>query len=241
MKTEEIQRTTASHDPLAVSRALQDLTPVSCTIVDRRGKPVPLSAAGYVLRFGSAYHLRVLSPFPEDELHEITVVNAPPFLSVGPEMREVDEQGRTVRSLPLKVSLDWWSLWSHLHRFGLGINADELEIVQRFRPGLFREASPFLCPVVARPRWTTLFVLVLIAVLGVLLHKTLGHLFALDTPESLRAFWESMLRWDSWLAVLGVTFGLWAFVTFLNICFLYQRVRELRQHYEEAYPSTDSR
>ena len=64
MQTESIQRTPATHCPHAVSRALQDLAPDVCVIVDRRGKPVPLSGAGYVLHFGHAYHLRVVSPGP---------------------------------------------------------------------------------------------------------------------------------------------------------------------------------
>lgn len=234
MKTENIQRTPASHDPHAVSRALQDLTPDTCTIVDRRGKPVPLSGAGYVLHFGGSYHLRVVSPFRDDDLQEICVVNVPAFVTVGPELRDVDEEGRSVRMLPMKVSSDWLSIWSLLRRFGLGVDADELEIVQRFKPGVFREAPPFLCPVVARPHWSALFALVFVGLLFVVLQKTLDHALALDA-DRLGVFWQFLQRWDSWLWILAVAFLIWSFVSFVNLCILYQRTRELRRHYREMY------
>jgi hypothetical protein len=217
-----------------VSRALQDLTPDVCTIVDRRGKAVPLSGAGYVLHFGRAYRLHVVSPFPDGDLQEVCVVNVPAFLTVGPELRDVDEDGRSVRVLPLKVSTDWLSIWSLLRRFGLGVDADELEIVQRFKPGVFREAPPFLCPVIARPHWTVLFAFVFVGLLFVVVQKALDHALSLD-PDRLGVFWHFLQRWDSWLWILGLAFSLWCLVSFLNLCFLYQRTRELRRHYREVY------
>src|SRR5947209_3688475 len=74
MKTEEIQRTPRSHDPGEVSRALQELTPLSCTIVDRHGRPVRLSSAGYVLRFGKSYHVRIRPPFKNEEIREVRII-----------------------------------------------------------------------------------------------------------------------------------------------------------------------
>src|SRR5262249_39049858 len=106
MKTEEIQRTTRGRDPHEVSRALQDSKPLSWSIVDRRGRAPPLSAAGYVLPFGQAYRLRIISPFPAADIQEVRLVNPPSFVTVEPPLIEQDEQGRVVHSMPFKVSLD---------------------------------------------------------------------------------------------------------------------------------------
>jgi hypothetical protein len=93
MKTEEIKRTPRSADPNEVSRALQELTPLSCAIVDRRGVPVPLSSAGYVLRLDRPYRLRIRSPFPVDDIESVRIISPPSFLTLEPELREIDEQG----------------------------------------------------------------------------------------------------------------------------------------------------
>src|SRR6266581_1859266 len=105
MKTEEIQRTPKSSDPNEVSRALQELTPLSCRIVDRRGRAVPLSAAGYVLRFGKAYRLRIRAPFADDDVESVRIISPPAFLKVEPELREIDEAGQSVRAIPFTVSV----------------------------------------------------------------------------------------------------------------------------------------
>lgn len=235
MKTESIQRTPATHDPHGVSRALQDLTPNDCTIVDRRGRPVPLSGAGYVLHFGRAYRLHIVSPFADEELQEVCIVSAPTFMAIGPPLRDVDDEGRSVHVLPLKVTFDWLSVWSLLRRFGIGVDADELEIAQRFKPGVFREVPPFLCPIVARPHWSALLVLVFFGVLFILVQKTLDHAIDLDKRDQLDSLLHSLERWDSWAWMLGVAFVLWCVVNLLNLCFLYQRTRELRRHYRNTY------
>ena len=104
MKTEEIQRTTRGRDPYEVSRALQELTPLSWSIMDRRGRPVPLTPAGYVLRFGQAYRLRLVSPFKAEDVREVRILTPPSFLTVEPTLIEKDSQGRLVYTLPFKVA-----------------------------------------------------------------------------------------------------------------------------------------
>jgi hypothetical protein len=234
MKTEEIQRTVRGRDPNEVSRALQELTPLSCAIVDRRGRPVPLSAAGYVLHFGVSYHLRLRLPFPDEEIHNVRIINPPAFLKVEPELRERDDQGRPVRSIPFKVSLD---LWTHLRKLGIGLYSDELEIVQYFRPGLFREAPPFFCPIVVRPRWMVVVVAVLLGIVFILLEKLVSGLFTPEQPtEKVRTFVEPLLRWDSWLWLFGIALVVWLCVSLLNLALLYKCSRELRNNFRESYP-----
>src|SRR5258708_31149964 len=155
MKTEEIQRTSRNRDPSEVSRALQELTPFSCEIVDRRGRAVPLSSAGYVLRFGRSYRLQIRSPFPDDDVESVRIISPPAFLKLEPELREIDEQGRSVRTIPITVSIGWLA---PLARLNLGVHGDELEISYQFLPGVFRHPPIFLCPIVARPVWTAVIV-----------------------------------------------------------------------------------
>src|SRR6516225_7706458 len=74
MLTEELHRTYKGRDPNEVSRALQELTPRSCVIVDRRNRPVLLSSAGYVLRFGNAYRLQIRAPFRHEDIQAVRII-----------------------------------------------------------------------------------------------------------------------------------------------------------------------
>jgi hypothetical protein len=237
MRTEEIQRTPRSRDPNEVSRALQELTPLSCTIVDRRGRPAPLSSAGYVLRFGKSYHVRILSPFKDEEIREVRIINRPAFLTVENELCEIDDQGRQVRSIPFKVSLD---LWTHMRKLGVGVYSDELEIAHYFHPAARREAPTYICPIVAQPRWTVVFVAALVGLVFILLEKLVTSVFSPDRPaENLRAFLEPALRWDSWLWLAGIALLVWVGVTAVNLLLLYKRSRELRAAFVEVYPDVE--
>src|SRR5262249_13782335 len=148
-----------------------------------------------------------------------------PFLSTEPELREVDEQGRSVRSIPFKVSLD---LWTHMRKLGMGVYADELEIVHYFRPGVIREPSPYFCPVVARPRWTVVAVAVFLGLVLILLEKLVAGIFSHQPVEHVRGFLEPFMRSDSWLWLLAVAAGVWTIVNLVNMALLYRRSRELR-------------
>jgi hypothetical protein len=235
MKTEEIQRTPSGQDPHAVSRALQELAPLSWTVFDRRGRAVPLSSAGYVLRFGQSYRLCIRSPFADNELQEVAIVSPPPFIQVEQEVPAVDEQGRAVRSVPFKVTQDWWSYLTHLRWLGIGVAHDELEVVHRFKPGVFREAPSFLCPIVARPRWTVFILWVVGGLILLLLQRILGGLVSPDWPESLEIMLRTLRSGSFWLWFVGITLAVWLLVTAINLGLLYRRSRELRQHFRARY------
>jgi hypothetical protein len=236
MKTEEIQRTRRSRDPNEVSRALQELTPLSCEIVDRRGRPVPLSSAGYVLRFGKSYHVRIVPAFKDEDIKEVRIINPPSFITVENELCELDDRGRRVRAIPFKVSLD---LWTHMRKLGMGVYGDELEIVHYFHPAARREADAVLCPIVARPRWLVVFVAVLLGLALIVLEKLVSGFFSPEQPtQHLRLFLEPAFRWDSWLWLTGIALLVWAIVTLVNLLLLYRRSRELRTEFLERYPET---
>jgi hypothetical protein len=234
MKTEEIQRTAKGRDPNEVSRALQDLTPLSCEIVDRRGRPVPLSAAGFVLRFGGRYRLRVQPPFPEDELERLRIVTPPDFITLEPELREVDEQGRSVRTIPFKVSRGWLS---QLSRLNAGVPSGELDISYEFRPGILRAPPTFQCPIVAFPVWGAVLVAVVLGLFWVMMQRLLtDFLFPEHRAETMRLFLESLLRVDSWVWLISIAVPVWLLVTAINWLALYRRSRELASEFEQQYP-----
>ncbi len=234
MKTEEIQRTPRSRDPNEVSRALQELTPLSCAIVDRRGRPVPLSSAGYVLRFGRSYRLRIRPPFPDEEIESLRIISPPAFLTLEPELREIDGEGRPVRTIPFTVSGGWLRWISRLTRWAC---TDELEISYHFRPGVLRQPPIFLCPIVARPLWSLLIIAVLTGLLTVVLERLVSDFtFAERRAETMRLLADSMWRWDTWIWLGGITLGVWLTVTLANTWTLYRRSRELEHEFQERYP-----
>jgi hypothetical protein len=235
MKTEEMQRTPKSRDPNELSRALQELTPISCAIVDRHGRPAPLSAAGYVLRLGQSYRLRIQSPFPDEEVVSLRVISPPAFLTLEPELREIDEQGRAVRAIPFIVSVGWLA---QLTRLNPGVHADDLEISYQFQPGILRQPPIYLCPIVARPRWALVIVAVLAGLCWVLVEKAVtGLVFAEQRTETIRHFLESLVQWDAWLWLTGIALVVWLVVTLVNSFALLRRSRELADAFQEHYPS----
>jgi hypothetical protein len=234
MKTEEMHRTPRSRDPNEVSRALQELTPLSCVIVDRRGRSVPLSSAGYVLRFGRSYRMRIRSPFPDDEVDSVRIISPPAFLTLEPELREIDEAGRSVRTIPFTVSGGWLRWISRLTRWAC---TDELEVSYHFRPGVLHQPPIFLCPIVARPLWSLVIIAVLTGLLTVLLERIVSDFaFAERRAETMRLLAESVWRWDTWLWLVAITAAVWLTVTLANTVTLYRRSRELQHAFQERYP-----
>jgi hypothetical protein len=234
MKTEEIKRTPKSAAPDEVSRALQELTPLSCVIVDRRGLPVPLSSAGYVLRLDRPYRLRIRTPFPDEDVASVRIISPPSFVTLEPEMREIDEQGRSVRTIPFTVSVGWIP---QMLKLNLGIFSDDLEISYHFQPGVFRQPPIFVCPIVARPVWTVAIMALLAGLFWVLVQKILMDFMNPEhRVETMRLFLESLVRLDSWLWLIGVAVPVWLLVTLVNSIALYRRSRELEGAFQEQFP-----
>jgi len=94
--------------------------------------------------------------------------------------------------------------------------------------------SLFLCPVVARQRWTVIGVAVFLGLFIMLLEKLLTGLFSSDNLQE--GLSRSLTRWDSWLAFVGVAVLVWVLVNVANLTLLYRRSRELRASFREAYP-----
>jgi hypothetical protein len=233
MKTEEIQRTLRSRDPHGLSRALQELTPLSCAIVDRRGRSVPLSSAGYVLRFGRSYRLRIRAPFPDDEIESVRIITPPAFLTLEPELREIDEEGRPVRTVPFTVSGGWLRWISRLRHWAC---TDELEVSYHFRPGILRQPPTYICPIVARPLWSLAIVAVLAGLLGIVLQRIVSDFpFADRRAETMQLLADSVWRPDTWWWLGGITAGVWLAVTLANTWTLYRRSRELEGEFRERY------
>lgn len=150
MQTDEMIRVPRPQRETAVARALQQLTPLSCRILNASDKPVPLTSAGYLLRFGHSYHLQIAPPFSDEELDAVCLVNVPDFVLANPEVREFDPDGRPVRSIPFRVPSGWSAFWWKL---GLDVRADTLDVSYAFKKGREKEVRLYRCPVVVRRRW----------------------------------------------------------------------------------------
>lgn len=140
-----------------LSRALQALAPLACGVVDSRGRVVTLTKAGYVLRPGRSYRVHVRWPFPDDEIERVLVAAPPEYIHADPAVREFDDQGRAVYSIPFNVQTGGKSLWERLL-----VKSGELQVTCTCH-GARREIAPFNCPVAVRPFWVVLVVMILLS------------------------------------------------------------------------------
>lgn len=234
MKTDEIQRAPRSQDPFEASRALRELAPLGCTIVDRHGRSVPLTSAGFLLRSGQSYRLRIATPFADDELREIKIVAQPDFVDADSEVRDLDEKGRTVHSIPFKVQLNFLSQMKSL---GIGVHCDEFEVQHYFREGLIRYAPPYLCPIVVKPWGLVALVAVVLGIAGFVLERLVRSAFSEDMTlgEMLQSLFL-ITSVSGWVKLLLIVLGAWLLVHAINLGLLYQRSKALRAQFREKYP-----
>jgi hypothetical protein len=236
MQTEELVRQTRPVDGLAVSRALQDLVPLSWQVTTERGKPVPLSSAGYVLHFGRTYLFRAAAAVERGPLPDLRLACRPPFVTRRGDARTVSRHGRAVlRALPFAVTRP--SGWFGVLKAPYEVFYDDLEVTCTFSDQ--PKGVELTCPVVVRMRWGLGFVvLVLLGLLfGTLLafvprawHEYMaGSGLAADPVQlwvSVRdhpLFW----LWPLATAVLNTALGLT-----LNVGRLWRRSRELQARYD---------
>src|SRR5687767_2553467 len=129
MKTEEVIREPKPASQL-VSRALQDLAPLAAEVLDDRGRKAPLSSAGYVLRSGGKYRLRIHTP-KDSDLQDVRVIIPPEFLSVDQPVATRDERGSAVAEVRFRVRHEPGAA---VYRLG-NVRCDTLEVELQFRPG----------------------------------------------------------------------------------------------------------
>ena len=128
---------------------------------------------------------------------------------------------------------------AEIRTLGASVYGDDLEVVHDFKPGAFREAQSFLCPIVARPRWAVLAVAVLLGLLFIALEKVIAGLFFPEKTvrDSIQALLETFSRGDWWFRFLMAALVVWVVVNVVNLFLLYKRSRELRANFREAYPA----
>jgi len=240
MQTEELARRHRPRETHGVSPALEDLAPPPWHLTDSRGRPVSLSSAGYVLIFGNSYELWV-GPVSEADMPEIRMAVRPTFVTppTGPEA--ITKHGQSYRRLSFRVqpAFSWWRVIKAPYE----ILGDDLEVECRVASGSERQPSKFLCPLVARKRWTVgILVLVLMGGLAGWIINQLGHLAALlmtpgtaslPDPAQLLAMAQEGPR--AWLASMGaaganVLLALWS-----NFSQLRQRSQALEQRYRDRH------
>jgi hypothetical protein len=217
-----------------VSRALQDLVPISSQIVDHRGKPVALSMAGFVLHARRKYRLRIITPADEDLLG-IQMISSPDFLKVDREVLTRDDQGRQVHDIPFRVHFD---LGVSTYLLG-NIRCDELEVHLRFKPESGKDAPPCKYPIVVRLGIWLALAGILVSLLAPFVPVLMEVRFA-DQATKSGDFWTELQEWWTdgrfWFVAIIV---LTIVVVIYSISFLrlYYRSKELTEQFREQYPS----
>lgn len=227
MRTEEepIQSRGPRYAPPA---SLQELAPRSVTIIDSRGRPVPVGPAGFVLRAGRSYRLRIVAP-PDGDFVSAKFLAPPDFIRADREVPGM-EQGQPIRDLPFRVGQD---LGGSLLKLG-GLLTDELDVCLTFRSGSGKTSPTLTYPIVVRPGPELL--------LGALLTALLSAGGSLLMPETLSAEKSHGLNYWAYagfaLAVLLLGLVLAGYV--IASLQLRHRTRDLRASFEERYPPLDS-
>lgn len=219
-----------------VARALQELAPLACELVDRHGRRVPLTSAGHLLRAGRKYRLRVVGPNDPD-LTSVEVPAPPSFLAVGPAVATTDGDGNKVHEFPVRAHKD---LKTALLKAG-STECDDLDVAFHFRRDSGKHDLTLTCPVLVQPGLLLVFFAVLAVAAGLFVPVVVRDLFGATSAASLG---EKLVQW------LG-DFRLWIFLALvaawsLGCCAwsLYQRhrrTRELREAFERRYPPLPAR
>jgi hypothetical protein len=227
MKTEE-ETIQACGPRYAAPASLQELAPLSATIIDSRGHPVPICSAGFVLRAGRSYRLRIVPP-PDPAFVGAKLLNPPDFIRTDSEVSGTD-QGQRVRDLPLRVRQD---LRGSLLKLG-GLLTDELEVRLQFRGGSSKSPPPLTYPIVVRPGPELLLGALLGAVLSAAGSLLLPDLLSTEKSHSVN-YWVY-----SGFALAGLLLGLVLVAFTLASVQLRHRTRELSQAFNERFPPLDS-
>jgi hypothetical protein len=227
MKTEEepIQARSPRH---AAPASLQELAPLAAAIIDHRGRPVPVCSAGFVLRAGRSYRLRVAPP-PDADFLGAKIQTPPDFIRPDAEVSGTD-QGQSVRDLPFRVRQD---LRGSLLKLG-GVLTDELKVRLHFRGGSGKAPPPLPYPIVVRPGRELLLGALLTALLSAAGSLLLPELLSPEKTKGL-GFWVY-----SGFALAGLLLALVLAAYALASFQLGQRTRDLRDAFNERFPPLDA-
>jgi hypothetical protein len=228
MKTEEesLQPRGPRH---AAPDSLQELAPLSATIIDARGRPVPICSAGFILRAGRKYRLRIVPP-PDADFTAAKILTPPEFIRTDAEIPGVDGQGQRVCDLPFLVRRD---LKGSLLKLG-GVLTDELEVRLHFRGGSGKTPPPLTYPIVVRPGPELLLGAVLTALLSAASSLVLPELISAEKSKGVN-FWVY-----AGFALAGLLLALVLAGYAVASLQLRQRTRELRDAFNDRYPPLDA-
>ncbi len=198
-----------------VSCALLPQSPGRITITTARGQEVPLTLAGYRLRMGAVYHVRVAGP-----VKEIRLVGFPPLLVRRQgEPREIPENGSPCYCQALEVRrARFWSMVTNL-----GIFPQELEVEAVLQDGRRVTAA---IPVVLELSFTWKIVVLLI------LWALLGSAYELASAALREQRPELLTSASPWIKGLGLAL-FYPVLTFVRrILGLRKRAGELQQQFQ---------
>jgi hypothetical protein len=175
MRTEELLRGDRPTGTRSASPALQDPVPPEWQLTDAKGRPAPLSSAGYVLHFGHIYELRV-APFADTEAPSaLHLLSAPAFLKRQAGPATLTRHGQTCHCLTFRVQREYGWL-RQLFKGPYEIAWGEIEVECSVSDSWGGSRVAFACPVVARTAWSIgLIFLLVVGYLGGWLVGQLGN------------------------------------------------------------------
>jgi hypothetical protein len=226
MKTEE-EPIQARGPRNAAPTCLQELVPLSATVIDPRGHPVPVCSAGFVLRAGRSYRLRLVLP-PDPDILRADILTPPDFIRTDIGCPGTD-RGQHVHDLHFRVRQN---LSGALLKLG-GLLIDELEVRLQFRGGSGKSPPPLIYPIVVRPGPELL--------LGALLTALISAAGSLWLHDPLSA--EKTREVNFWVyagfALAGLVLALVLVAYALASLQLRHRTHDLRSAFNERYPPLD--
>lgn len=187
--------------------SLQPRAPRWCDVVDAvTRKPVPQTALGYVVRPQRRYKVRVVCQAGEGEPEAVRLSACDALrYEPGAEERALGEDGRATRWLDFDARGDERWLW---HLRGLFSRVEHLVVRLEYADG--RDDYEHQLPIVITPGWKlvlwSIFGVLLLAVLPQIVQR-LAH-FEIARPAWSQV-WQALLGPTVWLAVGGLTIGLW--------------------------------
>jgi hypothetical protein len=194
-------------------------------IVDSRGRRVPFSAAGFVLRPGQVYRVRIRVPSDPD-FDSVRLQALLDYIRIDQETQTTDDRGQPVREIPFRVRQE---REPSLFRPG-AVACDDLGVVMQFRTGSGKPAVQQTFPIVVRPGWGFTVSAVITAGVSIAAAALVPELLSGEKTHGV-SFWlyGGILLAAGLLGMVGIA---WA-VTYFQ---LRQRAKDLRDTFEDKYP-----
>ena len=217
-----------------LSPALQSLAPISCRITDLRGKEVRLSKAGYVLRPGRSYHLRIVLPVGDANTSDVRLQAKPSYIEVARTETKPEEAGHAVRIIPFHIQV------GGLLRFKQYVHLDsnDLPVAFTMTQGKSSKDGHQLCPIIVEPLLGPIILSAIVSLVLIIVQNLVGRLLDPGKPlwDGILGFFRDLLMNPESLIFFGLLVaGLSCLMLLVHLGQRKARERELWLRFKETY------